>query len=214
MSHTFRPLRLFAANSPVRWVCKNTKKHIYKSLSVWVIKHTCTTNRTSLLWRGSIERVPCLMTAGPQSAGGLPAASSTSRRTCCLLPHCSVSRIGSPAITSVLWFPPSSPSCKMSSPAPTLLFRIIFFPLRHSASPSSTSLLCADCLYNVVKMSWAVALWQIALYWAAAGLCVVYHREAGQGLRIVWGWGGAMTELPNGFSYYFFFFYSSETTVA
>lgn len=91
----------------------------------------------------------------------------------CLLPHCSVSRIGSPAITAVLWFPPSSPNCKMSPLAPTLLFRIFFFfpQPRHSASPFA-SLLRPDCLSNVVKMAWPVALSQIALYRAAAGLCV------------------------------------------
>lgn len=59
-----------------------------------------------------------------------------------------------------------------------------FSPLRHSASPSSTSLPRADCLCNVGKMSWAAASWQIALCRAAAGLCVLHRGEAGRGLRI------------------------------
>lgn len=139
----------------------------------------------------------------------LPTALPAARGTCCVLPHCSVSPIGSPAITSVLWFPPSSPHSKMSPPAPTLLFCIIFSPLRHSASPSTASLPRADCLCNVGKMSWAAASRQIALCRAAAGLCGLYGGEAGRGLRIVWG-GKLMTGLPNGFSYFFFSFFVAQ----
>lgn len=179
VSHTSgAPQTLFAKNSTSRMSLQEKQKHRYIYTSGSLTEHTC----AALVKPLSSDRASHDATAGPQGAAvPLPAALPAARGTCRVFPSCSLSCIGSPAIASVLCFPPSSPYCKMSPPAPTRWFGIIFspHPLRRSASPSSASRPRADCLRNVGKMSWAAAPRQIALCGAAAGLCVLCRGEAG-----------------------------------